>query len=154
MISPKAIDESLTHSSADAHKSDIVFLPIRMDGPIGIYTEQAIDLMKDLKGQGVDASWSTAKESRGWYGERTGIVELVVIPLVVGVASSAAWDALKKVVRMRKNSTFKIKAYTRTHADGSRDAYIEVEGTGSDIASSLERLDPWRELKSGINSDE
>nr|WP_296066087.1 hypothetical protein [uncultured Actinoplanes sp.] len=147
--SPKAIDHMLTYSDADAYGSEIRFLPIRMDGSVGVYPEQAVDIFKELKGQGIDASWSISKEHRGWYGERTGIVEAVVIPLVLGVASSAAWDAFKLVLQKRRKSNFKIRILVRTDIDGSQKRLIDIDGNGTDLAEALEKLDPWRELKHG-----
>ncbi|MEE6257985.1 hypothetical protein [Plantactinospora sonchi] len=152
MEHPLTMDEKLPYPNHDAFRSELVFFPIRMDGTVGIYAEQSIELLKELRAQGVDASWSLNREARGWYGERSAVVELIVIPLIVGVASSAAWGVLKAVFSKKEKTTFKIKILARVHPDGSQDSQFEIEGPGSEISSALEQLNPWRQQTT--NSDD
>ena len=60
-----------------------------------------------------------------------GLVELVVIPLVVNLASSAAYDLLKKLVaRLRRGRTMSRGWSVADGPAGSGDVMIVVRGGG------------------------
>lgn len=142
---------------ANAFNADVVLLPIRSEGGKGVFAEQTIDLMKELRSiNGVGAEWSRDKNSRTWHGERSAIIEFVVVPLIVGIASSAGWAAIVAAIKKSKKTKFKLKLGYRKSADGGEEKWVEVEGLESDITKVLEEINPWRaanQLEADIEDD-
>lgn len=121
---------------------DIVMLPAWMDGDEGVYAEQAVAFVKEMRESGVTIDWQQEGEKRQWYGKRSAVVDLVAIPLVLGIASSAGWDAIKKLFGSRKGRAH-LKIVHWRDQDGSEGHWIELEGDAQDIVRGLERLNPW-----------
>ena len=129
---------------------DLVILPQDLDGDRGIYSDQLTTTVKTLRAEGIDARWLHDADQRLWSGERSAIVDLWIIPFVVGIASSAGWTALTALMR-RRAGRVRLKIGYRRDPAGSEERWIELEGDSADVAGELERLNPWQSLEPPID---
>jgi hypothetical protein len=120
---------------------------MRMEGNDGVYPEQAIELMKEIRGYGINARWLHDADRRVWFGQRTGVVEAVVIPFIVGIASSGGWAAIAQLLS-RKRTKIKLKIGYRKIDGVGQERWVELEGKSTDIATTLEQINPWRGTES------
>jgi len=60
----------------------------------------------------------------------------------VGIASSAGWAGLVRLLAKRKGIV-KLKVGYRKHPSLDEERWIELEGEAKDVATSLERVIPW-----------
>jgi hypothetical protein len=130
-------------AGSGAFDADLVLLPDRLDGDRGVYSDQLITAVKALRADGVDARWFHDVDHRLWHGERSAIVDLVVIPFVVGIASSAGWAALVGLLS-RRSGPVKLKVGYRKDPLRGEERWVELEGSSADVAAALEQLSPWR----------
>lgn len=121
---------------------DLVVLPMYMDGDRAIYADGATMLAKRLRVLGARAEWSHDAAHRGWYGER-GAGE-VVAALVIGVLSSAGWDAIKLFLR-QGSGTVRLKLFSRTNPSGTEERWIDLEGDSKAVSEMVDRLNPWKQ---------
>jgi hypothetical protein len=121
---------------------DLVVLPMRMDGDRAIYPDNATMVVKRLRVLGARAEWSHDAARRAWYGER-GAGE-VVAALVIGVLSSAGWDAIKLLLRQRSGPV-RLKLLRRTDPNGTDERWIDLEGDSKAVSEIVDRLNPWKE---------
>ena len=122
---------------------DLVILPHDLDGDRGIYSDQLATTVKTLRAEGIDARLLHDADHRLWSGGRSALVDLWIIPFIVGIASSAGWTALTALVR-RRTGLVKLKIGYRKDSSGSEERWIELEGNSADVAAELERLNPWQ----------
>jgi hypothetical protein len=106
--------------------------------------------VKQLRSLGARAEWAHDPSHRAWYGERSA--EEVVVAFVVGVLSSAGWDAVKLFFR-RGSAQVKLKVLQRTNKKGADERWIELQGYSKDVSEVLDRLDPWKQHRND-SSDE
>lgn len=135
-----------------AFDGDLVILPHDLDGDRGIYSDRLIPTMKALRAEGINARWLQDEDQRLWSGERSVIVSLWLIPWIVGIASSAGWAAITKIVGQREGPV-KLKIGYRKDSAGGEERWIELEGSSADVATALERLNPWVPLVAPSDPD-
>jgi hypothetical protein len=129
-------------SERSALRGDVVLLPSRLEGDHGVYPEALTGVVKALRADGVDAHWSHDADHRVWTGERSVVLDLVAIPFVVGIASSAGWAGLVRLLTRRKGIV-KLKVGYRKHPSVGEERWIELEGEAKDVATTLEGMIPW-----------
>ena len=129
--------------TSGAFDANLVILPHRLDGDRGIYSDQLVPLVKMLRADGVDVRWSHDGDHRLWSGERSAVLTLVVIPFVVGIASSGGWAALVRLLSHRSGQV-KLKVGYRKDSLGGEEKWLELEGNSADVAAALERVNPWQ----------
>jgi hypothetical protein len=122
-------------------RADLVLLPMYMDGDRAIYADRTTMVVKRLRGLGARAEWSHDAAHRAWYGER-GAGE-VVVTFVIGVLSSAGWDALK-LLFSKGSGPVRLKILWRTDPNGTDERCIELEGDSKAVSEMADRLNPWK----------
>jgi hypothetical protein len=137
----------------NAFDADVVFLPMRLEGQEGVYPERAVGFFKDINQEGLAARWLHDADQRLWYGERTGVLEVVVIPLILGIGSNAGWAAVVHLLS-RKRARVKLEIGHRSSRHGDQERWLRVEGDSSEVANVLERLNPWGNSSPSSESDE
>ncbi len=126
----------------DTLPGDLVVLPsaVSEDG-IGLYDSSVVDLVKQLRAEGVDASYLYGPAEREWVSEKGFTSD--VLSFVLGVASNGAWEGLINLLR-RNHARSPVKGkVTRCvqRADGTTMwEWYEVEGTGEEVAKAFESL--------------
>lgn len=125
-------------------EADVVLLPMYMDGDQAIYADGTTMAVKRLRALGARAAWAHDASHRAWYGER-GAGE-VVVAFVVGILSSAGWDAIK-LFFSQGSAHVQLKMFYRTSTDGSEERWIELQGHSKDVSDVLDRLHPWKQYQ-------
>lgn len=125
----------------------LVVLPIRRDNAgRGIYPDAATFLVKELRGEGVDAAFLDDAPHRLFLVQKSAALDLLS-QIVIGVASSAAWDGLKLLFSKRPPKG----PLTVTYLDLSREGHRrQFTATGPSDAV-LQAIEQMRE--SGGGSD-
>jgi hypothetical protein len=121
-------------------ETDVVVLPeeVGEDG-VGIYSDSAISVVKELRSLGVTAQYQHPQDSRTWIGEKG--FGAVALSWIVGVASNAGWTALCVLLRQKRRNPVRIKLARCTQSTSEITwEWFEVEGNGADVANALERL--------------
>jgi hypothetical protein len=112
-----------------------------------------VTTVKTLREDGIDARWFHDVEHRLWSGERSAIVDLWVIPFIVGISSAAGWAGLVSLLRGRAGQV-KVKISYRKDSLGGEERWVELEGSSPDVAAELERLNPWKSLEPPVDRGE
>jgi hypothetical protein len=121
--------------------ADIVVLPeeVKQDG-VGLYSDSALDLIKELRLLDVTADYQHPQQSRTWIGERS--FAAVAFAWIFGVSTNAGWTAICALLRRNRGKApgrVKIARCTQS-ADEITWEWFEVEGDGNTIASALESI--------------
>ena len=131
---------------------DVLVLPRELgEDEIGRYHDTAIDLVKALRGEGVNAAFAHDPDNRQWIGEKSFLT--YALDAVVGIFSSAAYEGLKIMLRRRHGQSpvrMRIARCVRT-ASGDTWEWYEVEGTGSDVAAALDQLNQPPDATPGVS---
>ncbi len=140
---PTAITEAEAERLLRDSSHELVVLPReRSDDGTAIYNDAVLDVVKELRSAGVDAAYAHDKESRSWLGEKC-FTELAV-SFVVGIASSGAWEGLRRLLMSRESKapmTVKIARGTETTA-GRTWEWRGYTGTGPEIARTMGEIEP------------
>jgi hypothetical protein len=106
-----------------------------------------------LRADGVDIRWLHDSDHRLWSGERSALVELIVIPFAVNIASSAGWAALVRLLG-HQSGKVKLKVGYRKDQFGGEERWLELEGSSVDVAAALEDINPWHSSIPPLEADE
>jgi hypothetical protein len=121
--------------------ADIVVLPeeVEQDG-VGLYSDSALDLVKELRLLDVTADYQHPQQSRTWIGERS--FAAVAFEWIFGVSTNAGWAAICVLLRRNKGKApGRVKiARCAESADEITWEWFEVEGDGNTIADALESI--------------
>jgi len=130
---------------------DLIVFPHARDCDRGVYHELLVPIVKGLRTDDLKVRWLDESDRRLWSGERSALLTIVVIPFVVGIASSAGWDGLVRFLG-RRNGQVKLTAGYRKNSSGGEERWVTIEGSGTDVAAALEQLNPWQ-ASPAINKD-
>ncbi|MFC8492452.1 hypothetical protein ACFUJU_16975 [Streptomyces sp. NPDC057235] len=103
------------------------------------YHDTALDLVKALKHEGVDASFAHTADERRWLGEKSQLQ--YALDAVVGIIAAGAYDGIKLLLRGRHRSVPVRLRVTRQSSEGVWEWY-EIEGDGEGVAEALGQLSP------------
>jgi hypothetical protein len=119
-----------------------VLIPSRRRGDLGVYDESVVAIAQELNALGVTAEWSEPAKSRAWAARRSADRIQLVVDLVIGVASNAAWAGLVAIVRGRKHQRIRAIVGSRTSEDAI-ERWVQLDGEAETVASILRDLNPW-----------
>jgi hypothetical protein len=114
----------------------VVLYPEHLDGDRGSYSLSAAGFVDELTGEGVEVQPYHDLAHSDWTGER----DPLWLSLILGVASSAAWDAIKRLLGRRSRNV----KVTVGFQQGDQIRWVQAEGDGRAVAAALDRLNPWR----------
>ncbi|HEV7938542.1 MAG TPA: hypothetical protein VGP18_11030 [Solirubrobacteraceae bacterium] len=116
-----------------AHAADaaIVVLPLREVGGTGIYPQSTLTLVKRLRSAGGSAVYLHDPEHRRFEVKKSAVLDAGATVLL-GVASSAAWDAIKALAKRGKSSRIEV-----TYLDLET---AEMRGTAWRVAGKTEAV--------------
>jgi hypothetical protein len=101
-----------------------------------VYSLDAAGFVDDLVAEGVTARPYHDLLHSDWSGER----DPLLLSLILGVASSAAWDAVKLVFGRRTSGKVKVVVGFRR---GDETRWVQAEGDGRAVAEALDKVNPW-----------
>ncbi len=121
-------------------ETDVVVLPEEVGGDgVGLYSDSAVSLVKELRLLGVTAQYQHSQDSRNWIGEKG--FGAVALSWIVGVASNAGWAALCVLLRQKRKTPVRIKLARCTQSDSEITwEWFEVKGDGAEVSNALERI--------------
>ena len=73
------------------------------------------------------------------------------------ILGTGGYEALKALLSRRNDSNFELKLGYRRKPDGADEKWVEIRGSGSEIAEVLGQINPWRserQLEPGHEDDE
>jgi hypothetical protein len=145
-MSEESIEASLTIAEAEEllrkAETDVVVLPsaVRDDG-LGLYDDSLIDLVKELKAEGVDAAYAHTRDQRSWTGKKS--FTFVAGSIAIGIVSSAGWEGIRLLLlRQKPRSSLTMKLARAKAPDGTQWDWYELTGTGQEIATMMAELNP------------
>ncbi len=124
----------------DEIDTDVVVLPREIQGDRGLYHDSTVTLAKELRAQGITADYQHPPELRTWIGEKAFLPD--VVSFFIGIASSAGWDGILAVLRLRppaRRMTARIVRFS-TDASGTQSELYELEGSGEEVIAAIETL--------------
>lgn len=121
--------------------ADVVILPREVVDGIGLYDDSVVTVAKELRAAGTSAEYAHGPAAREWIGEKS--VAVIVLSLVVGIASNAAWDGLRALVGRAGSERVRVRvARLKQTARGREAEWFELEGPGEEVADALMALQP------------
>jgi hypothetical protein len=131
--------EPATLERAIQLNTGVAVLPAaQMDGK-PVYSEAAVMLVKELRTLGTTAEYLDASDSRV-FEVKKGAIETAVLSLVLGIASSAAWDGVKTWLARRRGARLAITYVELENSDGRRGKAWRVEGDADQAIQAIDRL--------------
>ena len=116
---------------------DVILYPEHVNADRGSYSLTAAGFVDELAAEGVAVQPFHDLEHSDWTGER----DPVLLSLILGVASSAAWDAIKRLFSRRSGGKVSV---TVGFQRGDEIRWVRAEGDGPAVAAALDRLNPWQ----------
>lgn len=114
---------------------DVTILPMsHSEAGSAVFHEATVDLVKELRANGVDVGFTHPSDERAYYAERS--VEIAVA-FVLSIASSAAWDGLLFALQgYRARRKLTVTLVDDTHAD-SRHRTAHFDGSGAEVLEAM-----------------
>lgn len=132
------LPEAIVERAARA-KAALVILPHRVteDGR-GVYPDPTTFLVKELRAAGVDASFLDEADQRLFEVKNSALLDMLTA-VVLGVASSAAWDGFKALIRKRTATAPLTVTYVDLSPEGARREFTAT-GRADEVLESIDRL--------------
>lgn len=139
---PADIDAALLARAA-AVPATLVVLPVRHVNGQGVYTQASVLLVKQLRAAGLSAEFLDPPDSRTFEVQKSALTA-VIVNIALNIASSAAWDAIKRVFRSRSADEQKAKLSV-TYVDldnknGQSGKAWKVEGDSDAVLQAIDKL--------------
>jgi hypothetical protein len=127
----------------------LVVLPERrLDDGSGVYEKGLIDLVKDLRADGIEVSWVDEPEQRAFVEKRSAaeVIWGAVLGIPDGLISTAIWVALARWFGTSPQSAGQVRVdivREVIHPDGTTTReWAQYEGTGAEVAAAIEANAP------------
>ena len=124
----------------------VVILPLRIEDGYGIYDDSVVDLVKELKAEGIESSFYHAATERRWR----SLKGEAPIDLILWISSPVITDLLVKGIQAAVGRIFKTSRPSKVYAKIVRDRFdsegnsardwFEYEGDGDTFIQSLNAL--------------
>ena len=120
-----------------ALKSDIVVLPLRSSDDEGpVYSEASVMLVKELRSLGGDAQFAHSSGERVFEVKKSAEI---LLTLVLGVASNAAWYIIEKYLARREERRMSV-TYVELEEGDRRGVSWTVEGSATEVVEAIDKL--------------
>jgi hypothetical protein len=119
-----------------------VLAPSRRSGRLGVYDESVGSVAQELNALGVVAEWSEPAGSRVWAARRSADQIALVVDLVIGVASNAAWEGLVAILHRRGRQRVRATVGSRVTEEAT-ERWVQIDGEAEAVANILRDLNPW-----------
>ena len=114
-------------------------MPVRRVDGRGVYTQSSLLMVKRMKAAGIDAEFLDATDERT-FEVKKGAFAAAALAVVLGVASSAAWDGIKAFFRSGSKGKISVTYVDLEGITGQRGAAWKVEGDGDAVLEAIDRL--------------
>lgn len=124
---------------ARGRAAEVVVLPLREGRNGGVYSVGTLMLVKALREAGVNAAFLHDPESRTFEVKESAAVDLVLIPLAVGMLSSASWDLVKALLLRGGSRKLEVR-YTSLENKGTHATTWTATGDPKAVLDAIDRL--------------
>jgi hypothetical protein len=138
---PAEIDADVL-ARAEAMAVALVVLPVRHVNGLGVYSQTSVLFVKQLRAAGLSAEFLDPPESRTFEVKKSAFTT-VIMPVVLGIGSSAAWDAIKAIFRSRsaeEKAKLSVTYVDLDRRNGQRGAAWKVEGDSDAVLQAIDKL--------------
>lgn len=112
---------------------DVVLYPEDVHDGRGVYPLAVAAVADELESDGLDVRTMHDEEQTEYYADREG----VVLAIIIGIVSSAAWDGIKRILARRQGKQVKV---TIGYRELGKVKWVCAEGEAADVAEMLNRL--------------
>jgi hypothetical protein len=123
---------------ARALDASVVILPVRDVDGLAVYPEATVTVVKELRSVGVDAHYLDGPERRIFEVKKSGL-EVAVGTLLIGVASAAAWDAVKALLLKLRGRRLSV-TYVDLETPNEKTLAWCAEGDAESVLDAIDRL--------------
>lgn len=116
----------------------IAVLPVKTADGKGIYSEPSVMLVKELRALGAEAEFAYPSEDRLFEVKKSA--EALLIAYVIGVASTASWDLMKRLLRRRRTSRLFVTYLELEEGSDRRGAAWKVKGDSEGVVQAIDAL--------------
>jgi hypothetical protein len=124
---------------ARAESASVVVMPIRQDNGKSVYTRESLLLVKRLRLAGIDAKFLDAPGNRTFEIKNSALAAILG-NFALGIASSAAWDAVKSFFRQQADNKLSITYVDLEENDGKRSTAWKIEGDGDAVLRAIDKI--------------
>lgn len=136
-ITPADLDPGIV-ARARARDAPVVILPLRETDEIGIYPQGTLTLGKRLRAEGVGAVYLHDSEHRR-FEVKKGFVLEAVEALLLGIGSSAGWDAIKALLARSKSRQLEV-TYLELETPEGKGAAWKAVGEADAVARAIDLI--------------
>lgn len=127
---------------AELPPNDLVVLPEATREGKGVYRDEVLTLVKELRASGVDAAFAHNSEARTWSGRKG---EDLLVPIVIALGTSGLTTAIgiafsRWLERRHASSSVNIRIVRKTQADESIEEVFQASGPGGEVAHIIREL--------------
>jgi hypothetical protein len=137
-VSPVEIDGE-TLDRAIRLNTGVAVLPKSQGNDKAIYSEASVMLVKELRALGAAAEYLDPPDDRV-FEVKKGHVAAAVLSFVLGIASTAAWDAVKIWLAAKPASRLSVTYVDLEDIAGRRRKAWRVEGDTAGVLEAIDRL--------------
>lgn len=137
-IQSVAIDDALLERAIRVDAGVVVLPASHADGK-AVYTEASVMLVKELRVLGAAAEYLDPSGDRV-FEVKKGDFGTLVLSFLVGIASAAAWDAMKAYLSVRPKARLSVTYVELEDVDGRRKKAWKVEGETAGVIDAIDRL--------------
>jgi hypothetical protein len=117
----------------------VAVLPMSQRDGKAIYSEASVMLVKELRAHGAAAEYLDASDDRV-FEVKKGAIGTAVLSVVLGIASSAAWDAVKIWLMGKPTNRLSVTYVELEDVGGRRRKAWRVEGDATGVVEAIDRL--------------
>lgn len=137
-VNPTVTDPAVV-SAAWGVAVDVLVMPMRNVNGVAVYSQESLDLVKELRAAGLTAAFLHGPSERIFEAKKSAVAVLGAIAL--GIATNAGWDGVKALMR-RGGPTGKL-AVTFTDLKDQQTSAMSWTVTG-DSDAVLDAIDKLR----------
>jgi hypothetical protein len=128
-------------ANADPSAGIVILPERRLANGMGVYDEAMTDLVKELKAEGVAVVWGDEPEQRSADSQRSFDQDTIsaIIGFPWGVASNAAWEAIKLLFSRPPRDTreLEVELATQTSSEGDAWTWATFKGNGAAVTEAM-----------------
>jgi hypothetical protein len=129
----KVTEVAAPHDASLPESGDVMLYPEDVHKGRGVYPLAVADVADELEADGLIVRTAHDDDEADYYGDREG----VVLAIVIGIVSSAAWEGIKLLLTKRKGKRVKLTVGYRQSGEVK---WVQAEGDAADVAEALSRL--------------
>lgn len=116
----------------------LLVLPLAIQDGKAVYTEASVMLVKELRSLGAEAEFSHPSNERVFEVRKSAVA--LVVSYVIGVASNASWELMKRLLRRRAAQRISVTYVELEDGHGLRGKAWKAEGDTDGVIQAIDRI--------------